>query len=284
MLKPKVLTLGTGTCRIDPLRAESSMCVIDKELTFLFDCGIGVPRRLVEAGGFENCRSLHIHLSHEHLDHIGGVPSLLQSLTYPDDPKFLQVEEVVIHCSEQVELILKNVLDLFGVYQSDLLGYYPEKNRKLRFEIFDNDSDSEYSVRNILVKSVYLPSAFNHGVKFEIYSVRYAITGDATEFNEKLIQFCSEADRVLFDFGHLTNVKDQNGFRYSLENVVRLLTECQTGKFYASHVYLRTFEESKIALSFDERISESVKLVSEVLGLVRNFKGDLILAEDLMEI
>jgi len=283
-IKSKVVILGSGTCRIDPHRAESSVCFIDSDTTFLFDCGSSVPRRLVEAGGLSSCRSLHIHLSHSHVDHIAGLPALLQCLTFSDDPRDLKIEEVVIHSSFEVKNIVQGILELLGDNQTNLVGYYPSNNRIVRFETFGNEDDTEYLVNNVLVKSVHLPGAFNHGVKFEINSLVYAITGDSTEFNDKLIDFCRNADRVVFDFGHLTNIKNENEFGYSTENISKLLLANSKGHFYAGHVYLRCLQGHKESLSYDERVIEANKLIRGVIETTKEFSGSIELAEDLKEI
>jgi len=75
--KAVFVTLGTGGGpRVQTKRAQPANAVIVNGAVYLFDTGAGVQRQMAEAGiDLANLRG--IFLSHHHIDHVGGLSSLL---------------------------------------------------------------------------------------------------------------------------------------------------------------------------------------------------------------
>jgi ribonuclease BN (tRNA processing enzyme) len=74
---PQFVTLGTGGGPIIRLkRSHPANALVVNGAVYLFDAGDGVLRQL-EAAGLEAGALRAVFLSHHHIDHVGGLPSLL---------------------------------------------------------------------------------------------------------------------------------------------------------------------------------------------------------------
>lgn len=281
----RLFILGTAGTTISLMRAQTSFCLLLNKTTFIFDVGLTTPHKLLEINALKNINSLFIHISHRHIDHIGGLFPLLQSLTWADDPMLLGVETVKIYCTKEVQSILTSSMQSMGMEQFDLRGYYPERNRRLEIISYGNEDSYSYQVEDIKMKSVHLPITYNHGVKFRIENKQIALTGDATEYGERYLNFCKGADIIIFDLGHLTTrLNKDHTFTLNLDSTISLLAECKTGRFIATHLTLRHLEHK--VLSVEGREQAYIELIGEILCKAREkgFMGSLELGEDLMEV
>ncbi len=74
----RVIMLGTGAAPADPERGGSAMVITHKDRHYMFDCGPGATRRLLEA--HLNPASIDtVFLSHLHYDHIADFPYFMLS-------------------------------------------------------------------------------------------------------------------------------------------------------------------------------------------------------------
>lgn len=279
---PRVYLLGTGTCRSDPGYGQNGACFIQDTTTFVFDVGAGSLERLERVGAFEQCRDLHIHISHRHTDHAIGIFPLLQCLTYSDDARHLAVQRVTIHATEEVCGLIKQVRALWGEVETCLSTPYPGcEERILEYRAGPDLKNWHYSVAGIEIESVHLPDSNNHGIRFAVGNVRYAFTGDATIPNEALTAFCCDTDVCVFDFGHITNRRmPNNRFEIDLRPAIDLVAHSKTHTMYASHIYLRHLQDRP--LSSLEREHEISKLIQQTAeqARARGFQGKLLQARD----
>jgi hypothetical protein len=279
---PRVYLLGTGTCRSDPAHGQAGACFIHDTTTFIFDVGAGSLERLERVGAFERCHDLHIHLSHRHTDHAIGIFPLLQCLTYSDDARHLAVQRVTIHATEEVCALIKEVRALWGEVETCLATPYPGcEVRHLEYKPGPDLQDWRYLVAGIEIESVHLPDSNNHGIRFAAGGVRYALTGDATVPNEALKAFCGDTDVCVFDFGHITNRRlPDNRFEIDLSAAIDLVAHSNARTMYASHVYLRHFQDRH--LSSAERAHETARLIQQTAeeARARGFQGELLHAKD----
>jgi glyoxylase-like metal-dependent hydrolase (beta-lactamase superfamily II) len=284
MHKNGVYLTGTGTCRISQ-SGQNSGCVIMDNTTLVIDAGAQSLDGLVSVGGLDDCETLHIHLSHRHTDHISGLLQLLQCLTWSDDRRHLQVRQVYIHGTDEVCRLIQDFRKVSGENETDLAGNYPDSGRTLEFCPGPDFEDWTYRAGELKIHSVHLPGVNNHGIKFSLDDKRYAFTADATEMNDGLVSFCRDADVVVFDFGHISNVKNTDGsFRIDLTHPVDLAVRSDARNMYATHIYLRHLEHR--ILSAEERKAESEHIVSEMLQLAREkgFSGNITIGENLARI
>jgi ribonuclease BN (tRNA processing enzyme) len=282
MSEAKVFLVGTGTCRIDPTRGQTSACVVAGTTTYVIDLGFGSLERLDGLGAFDACSTLHIHIFHRHTDHLIGLFPLLQSLSRSDDRRHLAVKRVVIHATNEVCDLIEKVRSIWGPEETQLLSpMRGMSERVLEFRPGPDHQDWSYSVEGLDVRSVHLADYNNHGVAFELNGKRYAFTADATVLSDTLVEFCKGVDICAFDFGHMTNVRQEDGsFKIDLTKATELLSRANPRTAYACHVYLRHLQERVI--SRNERAQETERVVREAGDLARShgFTGRLLAGAD----
>ncbi len=282
-----VYLLGTGTCRISKDSGQNSACVImgDGYTTFLIDCGTQAIERLVKVGGLETCKTLHIHISHRHTDHLFGLFQLLQCLTWSDDRRHLQVEKVYIHATCEVCDLIDEIRSISDKAETDLLGNYPDEGRKLVFCPGPDFEDWTYHVGELEVLSKHLPGVNNHGVKFTLDGKVYAFTADALVVDENLFDFCRNVDVLVFDFGHIVNVRQKDGtWKIDRQNAVELLVRSNVRVAHATHIYLRNLQH-QIVTSSQRELETALQLkMTDEGAKARGFKGQIRLGEDLLKI
>jgi hypothetical protein len=282
----RVYLLGTGTCRTDLSYGQNGACLINGATTFIFDVGASSLERLERVGAFEQCRDLHIHISHRHTDHAIGVFPLLQCLTYSDDARHLAVQHVTIHATQEVCDLIAQVRAVWGAEETCLATPYPGcEARTLTYRPGPNHADWRYTVSGIEIESVHLPDSNNHGIRFVSNGIRYAFTGDATALGDALTTFCRDTDICVFDFGHMTNRRlPDNRFEIDLSAAVDLVSHSNARTIYASHVYVRHLQDR--VLTAAEREHEIVRLIDETFQRAKahGFKGKLLHAQDCLEI
>lgn len=286
MATPQIFLVGSGTCRIDAHRGQTSACVIDGSNTFVIDLGFGTLERLDRLGAFDECSTLHIHISHRHTDHLVGLLPLLQCLTYSDDRRHLAISRVVIHATNEVCNLIENIRTIWGVDETSLASVMRgTSHRTVEYQSGPDFRDWSYSVGGIQVQSVHLADSNNHGVSFMIGDSRYAFTADATVFSDELVKFCKGADVCVFDFGHITNIRQADGsFIVDDSKAAALLAQANARKMYACHIYLRHLQEQRCGP--EQREQEILRLVAatEEAARKQGFTGTLIVGEDGMSL
>ena len=285
-MKNTFTLLGSGTCRISTERGPVSSCVILGDTTFLIDVGAGALERAERAGAFDHCKNLHIHISHRHTDHLSGLFPLLQSLTWADESRYLNIQSVTVHATAEVVEIIEGIRELWGADETSVRTQFNGcENRELSFRAGPDHNDWTYTVGDLSVKSVHLPGFNNHGTSFELGGKSFALTADATEVTPGLKDFCRDADLCVFDFGHITNVRRPDGsLHIDLQPAVDLLAAANPKLAIAAHIYLRHLQSER--LSEAERHKENHRLIQETSERARDagFTGKLLVATDGMDL
>lgn len=286
MATPQIFLVGSGTCRIDAHRGQTSACMIDGSDTFVIDLGFGTLERLDRLGAFDQCSTLHIHISHRHTDHLVGLFPLLQCLTYSDDRRHLAINQVLIHATNEVCNLIEKVRTTWGIEETALSSVLRgTSHRTVEYRPGPDFCDWSYAVGDLQINSVHLADSNNHGVSLMVGKSRYAFTADATVFNDELVQFCKDADVCVFDFGHITNIRQADGsFTVDYSKAVSLLAQANARKMYACHIYLRHLQEQRYGR--EQREQEISRLVAATAAAAREqgFAGTLIVGEDGMRL
>jgi hypothetical protein len=249
------------------------------ETTYVIDIGVGIPERLVDHGAFDRCRELQIHISHGHIDHVFGLFPLLQCLTWSDDARYLGIKRVIIHAPQNVCRMIQATQTLWDEAQTKLSSHCDD--RVLEYRPGPDTANWHYEVGPLSVHSVHLPTHYNHGVTFSLAGKIYAFTCDATELNTDLINFCRGSDVCVFDLGHLSCIRsDQGRFELTLEPAATLLASANPNVAYAAHIYLRHLQNTP--LSAAERAQEIERIIQQLEIEARSlgFSGTLLAAED----
>ena len=86
----RVIFLGTGGSVPTPGRGLPAVLIQRKGEQIMFDCGEGVQRQMVRAGGGFH-RRMKIFITHMHGDHVLGLPGLMQTMALLDRERKLDV-------------------------------------------------------------------------------------------------------------------------------------------------------------------------------------------------
>ena len=90
MRKIEVIILGTASSIPTKDRNSSSIVIIREGEYFMFDCGEGTQRQMMKARlGFN--RPMKIFITHLHGDHVLGLPGLLQTMSFLDRSRPLEI-------------------------------------------------------------------------------------------------------------------------------------------------------------------------------------------------
>ena len=188
-MTPRLVLLGTGTCRLEPARAASAVLIELPDSRLVFDFGRGIAHRLVELG-LRQDDVLEIVLSHFHPDHLSDlVPFVHAGLYSPTDAR---TRDLRIHGPAGVGAVVQDLLQIVG---------FPEAG-EAAFRVRAREIEGRADVGGARVEFLPLPPAGNHGLRFSHLARTYALTGDS-HFHEQEIEFLRDADLAIVDSGHL---------------------------------------------------------------------------------
>ena len=82
MSRAQVLILGSGTPNAEADRVSSGVAIVVDDQPYLFDCGLGIVQRVVQAQDkgiitWDTTRLTRLFVTHLHADHSVGLPDLL---------------------------------------------------------------------------------------------------------------------------------------------------------------------------------------------------------------
>lgn len=252
-MSTKVIILGSGTCVPSLKRSACSVLIETSGIKLLMDCGIGVMRRLTEAGVSIHDIS-YIFLSHFHPDHTGELASFLFSNKYPN------------RYQRKLPLTLaggKGFLDFFNRL-SALYGNWIEFDHgMLSLVEFDTISNHTRKFDGFMVET----APTNHNPE----SIAYKIISDQGD----IIVYSGDTDVCsgLIDLSHNADLLICESATPDAMKVKGHLTPSLAGKI-ASMANVR-----QLILTHFYPECDQVDIVAECR---KTFSGNLILAQDLM--
>jgi len=245
----KILILGSGTC-VPSLRRNSPGYLLeagDKQI--LVDCGSGTLLQLEKAG--KSYRDIDaVFITHRHPDHFSDLMPLIHALVAT--PNFIRQKDLFIFGPKE-----------FGDYYT--LAFLPIFRRIINFSLHLKKIHAKMEFAPFMIKSTRtVHFGEGYAIRFEYNHKSVVFTGD-TAYDKRIVEISKGADLLIADCSFPDHEKSR-GHMSSKECGI-LAREAGVSKLLLSHLYPSSTPDS-------DRVLEAQK----------EFNGDIILAEDLMEI
>ena len=280
LAETKLFVLGTGTPNPDPQRMGSSYLLLVDEQPYLIDFGIGVIRRfseLTEEWGGElkiDTTSIdHAFLTHMHSDHNLGLSDLIIT------PWIMGREnKLKLFGPDGLDDMAENIIK---AYEFDInyriYGTQPQNTTGYKFEFKKIDENFIFQDNNVKVeafKNNHGDLEESYGFIFKTDEIKIVFSGD-TAPSEELVKAAKNADILVHE------VYSQSGFEkktkdWQIYHAAHHTSPMELGKI-ASEVMPKKLVLSHILYwgASSEEIKEEVSA---------HFKGEIIVAQDLMQI
>jgi len=245
----KLIVLGSGTCVPSLIRSSPGYYLEADGCQVLVDCGSGTLHQLERSGkSYKDIDA--VFLTHKHPDHFADLMPLIHALLYT--PGFNREKELLIVGPQGFKEYYNKAIDPI-LFSSD--GF------SIRIiEIIDEFDFSPFHIRS--TRTVHSDDSIAY--RFEYNGKSLVFTGDA-DYDQGLINFAENADLIVADCS-FPSVMKVKGHLSSLECGL-IAHKSGANKLLLSHIYPSDISDA-------ERVNEAKE----------NFKGDVILAEDLMKI
>jgi ribonuclease BN (tRNA processing enzyme) len=250
----KLTILGSGTTVPSKERSAPAYLLEVAGKLILLDSGEGTKRRIVEAG--KNPLDIdYIFYTHTHVDHVAELPAILWAYNWVDRPR---IQDLRIFGPKGFKKFFKKMLAAFWPQFEENAKFKVEitelKNKKVEVDGFTVKTKALDEQGNTLVKN-------SIGYRIEYDGKSFVFTGDVG-YNENVIKLAKKADVLLIESavpepekGHLT--PSQAG---------ELAAKAKVKKLLLTHFY------------------PAVERIDILAEAKKTFDGEVVLAEDLMEI
>lgn len=250
----KLTILGSGTTVPSKERSAPAYLLEVAGKLISLDSGEGAKKRLAEAD--KNFMDIdYIFYTHTHIDHVVELPAILWAFNWSENPR-----------TKNLTILGPKGFKKF--YKKMLAAFWPNFEEKAGYKINIIElKNKKMDINGILVKtksldeqnSTFLKNSVGYRLEYQGKSFVYA--GDVG-YNENVIKLAKKADLLLIESavpepaeGHLT--PSQAG---------ELAEKAKVKKLVLTHFYPAV---------------ERIDILSEAQ---KTFKGEIILAKDLMEI
>lgn len=250
----KLTILGSGTCVPSLKRSSCSFFVETADAGLLFDIGAGTMRRLLEAGIHIN-QVTHICISHLHPDHTGELVSFLFSSKYPT--LLRENNPLTIIAGKGFKAFFSQLKKAYGSW----IDFAPDIFSIVEMDTEKTDRFSLNSTRLTTSPVKHNPESIAFRLENNQKSVTYS--GD-TDYCSSLIEFSRETDLFICESAMPDSLKVENHLSPSAAG--KIATEAGVKKMILTHFYP---ECDKTDIAKECR---------------RTYDGELVLAEDLMEL
>lgn len=205
----KFAFLGTSASIPTSARDNTSVVFYSPAEAILVDCG-SAPVRKLEMIGVPLDNLKHVIVTHTHIDHIYGVPSLLHALWLKG-----REEKLTFHCFADTQPVIQKLIDTFGLLRKKAM--FP-----IEIEVVP---DSEHA--SVLKSSSFVvhSSLMNHNVPTMGIRVEEKLSGDSrvvtyscdTEPCEALVRLATKADVLIQECAFLSDTVDRHGHTIGTE-------------------------------------------------------------------
>lgn len=245
----KLTILGSGTCVPSLLRNAPGYYLEAEGLQILVDCGGGTLLQLEKAGrSYKDIDAVFI--THTHPDHFADLMPLVQALLAT--PNFKRTKELFVFGPKEFIEYYKTAID-------SVLGKLTAFS-VITVEVQDQFNFGPFSV--VAAKTIHSPDSIAY--RFEYNDKAIVFTGDA-DYDQGLISLAQDADLLIADCSFADSMKVKG--HLSARECGLVAEKAGVRKLVLSHIYPSDSPENC-------RVSESRE----------EFRGDIVLAEDLMEI
>ncbi|MFA6099003.1 MAG: MBL fold metallo-hydrolase [Patescibacteria group bacterium] len=251
----KLTILGSGTTVPSIKRSAPAYLLEVAGKQILLDSGEGTKRRLMEAG--KDPRYIdYFYYTHTHIDHVAELPALLWGFNWHDQPR-------------------TKVLEIFGpkgfkrFFKKMLAAFWPQFEEKAKYKVSITElRNKQLEIGEFTLKTRSLDKPGNTLVKNSIgYRIEhggksFVYTGDVG-YNKDVIKLAKKADLLLIESAKPTQEMDGH---LTPQEAGKLASEAKVKKVVLTHFY---------------PVVERIDIMAEAR---KTFNGEIVLAEDLMEI
>jgi ribonuclease BN (tRNA processing enzyme) len=244
----KLIVLGSGTC-VPSLQRNAPGYYLEAEgCQVLVDCGSGTLLQLEKTGrSYKDIDAVFI--THKHPDHFADLMPFLQALVAT--PRFRRTKD----------LFISGPKDFMEYYEASIVSVLgtPKEFSLITVEAIGEQDFGPFHITT--AKTVHASDSISY--RFEHKGTSVVYTGDA-DYDEGLIAHARDADLFITDCSFPDSEKSKG--HLSAKECGIIAQKAGVKKLMLSHLYPSELPD-------EDRVKES----SEV------FSGDIVLAEDLME-
>lgn len=249
----KLIILGSGTGWVRLERNAPGYLVQVKNFCLLLDCGPGVLKQILKAG-FKLEDISAIFISHFHPDHLSDLIPLFFATRY--HLGYHREEPFTLYAGEGFLFFYQKLKEAFGVWVEPPEGLLKIKELPLIKGYFFSLGPFQAKITPVKHNPESLALRLEYQGKTLVYS------GD-TGFCEEIIELSKKADFLILECSNSEKFSVEH--HLGPEEIAYIVKETQVKNLILSHFYPH---------------SEN----PDLRKIENNFKGKIILAEDLMEI
>jgi len=272
--------IGSGSPIYNENRASASTLISLGDTHILVDMGNGTQANLNKLG-FNAKNISALFLTHHHLDHNEEfVPMFIGSLLGRDNFTIMGPPNTVKLTELNLEL-----------YNEDISYRLSKTNRTLderknAFEVKDLKGGESFKIDDIVVTTLKVPhTIYTIAYRFDYKGQSIVITGDLT-YSDELPTFAKNADYMIIDSGGMIM---QDGRRKNKSG--NKSSQSRENKKPKGNAHLNLADSSSMAnkanvknLVYTHFNSTVVDTVASMKEIQKNYSGNVIFGEDLMEL
>ncbi len=247
----EIIILGSGTCVPSLKRGSSGLILRIGERILLFDSGTGTLERMLKRGITYLDLDV-VFYTHTHPDHIADLVPLVFACKYGENPRR---RDLPIIGGRGFKTYFQAIQGVYGRWLQPDLFQIPIR------EVYDDIL--EYDLFRVIARpTIHLPESVAYRV--ESNEGKSAVLSGDTDYCPDLVELARDADVLVIESALPDEMKAEGHLTPSLAG--RIGREANCKKLVLTHLY---------------PVCDSVDIVEQCK---REYRGELLIAEDLMEI